>query len=241
MSDPGANREQGGDHAAFALDAAAYVLGALEPHEADRFRAHAAGCVVCRDEVQALRAAAETLALGAPQLAVPRSLRRRVLGEVRRERRAGALHAARSGPRAPLRLPAVRSPAVLAGALALAAAIVIVAAAPWGGSSQGKRVIDANVTSPVAHAALRLSAGRGELVIAGMAHPPAGRVYEVWVRRAGSPPAPTSALFDVTSAGTAAVAVPGNLDGVSEVLVTAEPRGGSAHPTSAPVIRAQLS
>ena len=34
-------------------DAAAYVLGALEPDEVEAFRLHMASCVVCRDEVAA--------------------------------------------------------------------------------------------------------------------------------------------------------------------------------------------
>ena len=44
------------------------------------------------------------------------------------------------------------------------------------------------------------------------------------------------ALFSPTSAGNAVVEVPGNLKGVSSVLVTPEPMGGSPHPTHAPVI-----
>ena len=34
-------------------DAAAYVLGSLEPSEDEAFRRHLAGCVLCRDEVAA--------------------------------------------------------------------------------------------------------------------------------------------------------------------------------------------
>jgi hypothetical protein len=74
-----------------------------------------------------------------------------------------------------------------------------------------------------------------------MPQPPLGKVYEVWLRRASSAPSPTDALFSVTSRGSGSVAVPGNLHGVREVLVTSEPQGGSAHPTSAPVLRVALS
>jgi len=35
--------------------------------------------------------------------------------------------------------------------------------------------------------------------------------------------------------------VPGSLNGVQKVLVSAEPRGGSAAPTSMPVVAATLS
>ncbi|MDQ6810286.1 MAG: hypothetical protein M3Z95_00110, partial [Actinomycetota bacterium] len=63
----------------------------------------------------------------------------------------------------------------------------------------------------------------------------------VWLKRSGRPPTPTTALFDVTAAGAAAVDVPGDLHGVGEVLVTPEPRRGSRAPTHAPVIVARLS
>jgi hypothetical protein len=44
----------------------------------------------------------------------------------------------------------------------------------------------------------------------------------------------------VTHAGDASVNVPGNLSGVHQVMVTAEPLGGSSHPTSSPIIVATL-
>ncbi|MBV8711530.1 MAG: hypothetical protein JOY56_07110, partial [Solirubrobacterales bacterium] len=44
----------------------------------------------------------------------------------------------------------------------------------------------------------------------------------------------------VTTGGAGEVGVAGDLHGVSEVLVTAEPLGGSRVPTTAPVITAQL-
>jgi hypothetical protein len=61
-------------------------------------------------------------------------------------------------------------------------------------------------------------------------------IYEVWLSR-GTAPEPTDALFGVTTHGSGAVAVPGSLHGVKEVLVTSEPLGGSLHPTSTPLIR----
>jgi hypothetical protein len=59
--------------------------------------------------------------------------------------------------------------------------------------------------------------------------------------RGTTAPAPTSALFGVTASGDGDVDVPGNLKGITEVLVTPEPAGGSQTPTHAPVIRAVLS
>jgi hypothetical protein len=72
-----------------------------------------------------------------------------------------------------------------------------------------------------------------------MPQSPAQQVYEVWIKRAGRPEA-TDALFTVSSAGTATVGVPGSIKGVKQIMVTAEPRGGSLAPTSTPVIVASL-
>jgi hypothetical protein len=51
---------------------------------------------------------------------------------------------------------------------------------------------------------------------------------------------PTSALFSTTAAGSGTVDVPGNLHGVTLVMVTPEPAGGSKVPTHPPVLVAQL-
>ncbi len=51
-----------------------------------------------------------------------------------------------------------------------------------------------------------------------------------------APPTSTDALFTLASDGSASVDVPGGLRGVSEVMVTAEPLGGSAQPSSPAVL-----
>jgi hypothetical protein len=104
------------------------------------------------------------------------------------------------------------------------------------GGSTGTRVIQAQVAGAPARAQLRLSGGHGELVVNHLPAPPPGHIYEVWVKRPHHPPAPTTALFGVTRAGAGDVGIPGNLNGVSAVLVTPEPSGGSLVPTHAPVI-----
>lgn len=92
-----------------------------------------------------------------------------------------------------------------------------------------------------AQAVLRRVDGHGELLLAAMPMPPIGEVYEVWLSGAGSGPSPTNALFNVTSAGTAAVEIPGTLSGVREITVTAEPVGGSGHPTSPVILSIDLA
>ena len=63
-------------------DAAAYVLGALEPHEVEPFRHHLASCAICRDEVAALQVVADMLPSAVSPSEVPRGLRKRVLATV---------------------------------------------------------------------------------------------------------------------------------------------------------------
>jgi anti-sigma-K factor RskA len=218
-------------------NAAPYVLGALTEDEHAAFAVHLETCAVCREEVAALQSAATALPAAAPQLSAPPELKRRIMAEVHEDaRRARAESSGR--PRvviAPLRWRAGVVP--LALGLAVIALIAVVIAGSSGG---GARVIRAQVQAPGASASVRLSGGRAEISLAGMPEPSPGRVYQVWVKRAGAP-APTDALFTVTSKGSATVDVPGNIAGAKAVLVTSEPVGGSRVPTTAPVLVARLA
>ena len=223
-------------------DAAAYVLGALEEDELAAFRAHLSGCAACREEVAALQQVADALPAAVPPMAPPRDLRRRVVDAVRVEHKEAAspMLADRRPARPQRRRGFTRTrPAVaLGGALALAAAVVIAVVLASGGSSPS-RVIQANVRG-AGTAELIVGGGRGELVVSHFPPPGTGRIYQVWLERPHGAPAPTHTLFGVTTGGAGEVGVAGDLHGVSEVLVTAEPLGGSRVPTTAPVITARL-
>ncbi len=136
------------------------------------------------------------------------------------------------------RPPAGRLLPGLAGALALGVGVAIGALAFSSSSSVRSEVIHAVVVAPGHHATaeLRKTGSRLELVVVGMPAPPPGRIYEVWLERGTEPPLPTDALFSVTRTGSGSVGVPGDLHGVSKVLVTDEPLGGSLKPTRTPVI-----
>jgi anti-sigma-K factor RskA len=217
-------------------NAAAYVLGALEPGEAEAFRDHLDTCVVCRDEVAAFQQVVDALPMAAPQQRIPPGVRRRVRRRVRNEPK---IAVAPDRPRR--RVRAVLRPAV-AGALTIAAALAVVGGLELSsGGSGGVRVIRASVIGLPGSAEIRLRSGRAELIVNRLSPPPAGRIYEVWLKRAQRPPSPTNALFSVTTTGAGDVDVPGDLRGVNEVLVTPEPAGGSRVPTHAPVIVARLT
>ena len=62
-----------------------------------------------------------------------------------------------------------------------------------------------------------------------------GRVYEVWLERAGAV-SPAGALFAVAADGSGTAAIPAGLHGVARVLVTRERAGGAPQPTEPPII-----
>jgi len=224
------------------IDAAPYVLGALD--DADSYRTHLAGCSSCRAEVAELQLVADALPGSVAPVKAPDALRQRVLATVRSEAellRAAGGDADRPAPAGRWRSRRASWLAV-AGAAAAGAAVVVAIAVGTTGSS-GVRVTTAQVASSDrgAHAALRQSGSHAELVVTGMQPPPLGKIYEVWLSRRAGAPQPTDALFSVTSRGSGTVAVPDDLHGVREVLVTSEPLGGSMRPTSTPVIRVVLA
>jgi anti-sigma factor RsiW len=224
-------------------DAAAYVLGALEPHEAVAFELHLEQCTVCREEVESLGGVVQALPMATQQFRAPRSLRRRV----RRAVRHGSPSLERSGRRGarstwlgalPALLGPGRAPAAFAGSLltVAVAAVVVISL----GSSTGGTLIQAQVSGITGSAQLHLVSGHGELVVKHLTAPGRDRVYEVWLERGDSEPVPASVLFSVNSSGNADVGLPNDLRGVSAVLVTSEPLGGTRKPTRAPVIDAKL-
>jgi hypothetical protein len=143
----------------------------------------------------------------------------------------------RNAPARRQRLFPIAMPRPLATGFAVAlAAAVIAVGIDLGTGGAGTHEIRATVGSAV----LQVSDGHGQLVVAHLARPASGRIYELWIQHGSSAPAP-STLFSVDSSGTADVGVPGSLQGVSRVLVTNEPAGGSRAPTTQPLIVAALS
>jgi anti-sigma-K factor RskA len=211
-------------------DAAPYVLGALEPAEALAFADHMRSCTACRDEVAALASVVDVLPASAPCYEVSAALRRRVMHAVRSEPKASSV--ATRPPRL-RRHRAAPGRAVTAAALMVTLAIMIAAggAIKLGAGSSPARVIQASV----GRAQLRIAGGRVELLVDHLPPAPPDRVYELWLQHGPRAPAP-STLFTVTSRGTAVLGVPGDFSGITRVLVTVEPSGGSRVPTTRAVI-----
>jgi anti-sigma-K factor RskA len=201
------------------LDAAPYLLGALEPEEAQAFVRHLDHCAVCRDEVASLSPVLDALPASTPAHPMPRALRRRVRRAVRAE------------PKRVRRRAVTARTGWLALGLAVAAAVIV----QLGSSHSHERVIHA----AIGQAELRVAGSHGELIIDRLPQLPADRTYEVWLVSRGGRAVP-STLFAVTGRGTADLGVPGDLHGISRLLVTAEPRGGSFVPTTRAVIQLPL-
>jgi len=221
-------------------DAAAYVLGALDPSEFEEFRAHLKTCVACRSEVSELQLVADVLPMAAPQVPAPKSLRRKVIQAVRAEQTSArtAGRPGRGSRRARTWLHG-RPGLALAGVAAVLIAFAVVQISGSGGAST--RVIRASVIGSPGSAQLRLAGGQAQLIVHHLNAPPAGEIYEVWLKRPNRVATPAGALFGVSTGGDGDVAVPGNLHGVAQVMVTREPAGGTSTPTHSPVIVAQLS
>lgn len=233
-------------------EAAAYVLGALEPAEMAAFSRHLETCVVCRDEVLEFGLVTDALAVSPPQFEAPRRLRRNVHAELRRSdfarsRRLGRGHAEEGTRRAggearPARTARRSWTPLAAGLAALALVLVLIDLRPPGATRPlAARTYAASVVGIGGSAEVRVAGSHAELLVHHIGAPAAGEIYEVWLKPRDGAPQPTKALFSVTSNGEGVVEVPGSLRHVSEVLVTQEPAGGTLHPTSAPVIVAHLA
>jgi hypothetical protein len=226
-------------------DAASYVLRAMPDGEWELYADHIAGCELCAGKVDELGFVSDALLNAVPQLSAPPQIRDRVMAVVRAEsellRAAGA-----PADRAAARERRFEWPALLRPWPAAVLAVSLLALGIGGGallvSSDSPPQTIACATAPAgATCQMRVAGDSAKLVVAGLRSPPEGRIYQVWLDRDnGTAPEPTEVLFSVRK-GHASVAVPGDLTGVKQVLVTDEPPGGSEVPTRRPVIAARMA
>jgi hypothetical protein len=229
-------------------DAASYVLRAMPDGEWEGFEAHAADCQVCTAKIEELSFVSDALLSAVPQLDAPPEVRLRVMAVVRAESElllaAGPMADRPIRPEPARRFSLLRlrpwPAAVLASAL-LVLGIgggAVLTGGIGGGDPPAARTLACVAAPSGATCQLRISGDNAKLIVGGLNAPPDGRIYQVWLaRNNGTAPEPTEALFSVRK-GRASVDVPGDLDGVKQVLVTDEPLGGSEVPTRQPIIAA---
>lgn len=232
----------------------AYAAHALPEDEAREFERHLAACEACAQEVRELQATTARLALEATATPPP-ALKRAVLAQVATTRQLPPLvrpedeAAARQDVVLPL-----RRRARWAAPLGVAAAVLLAASVTLGGllvqqhrDLQDQRAAAQAVAAVVADPAhtehsARLAGGGsvtvlaagGRAVFTGADLPalPDGKGYQLWVMR-GS--AVTSAGMLPLRSGVTQTYVP-DVSGGKALAVSVEPAGGSAQPTTTPVV-----
>jgi anti-sigma-K factor RskA len=236
---------QGPDHELLVDSVGAYLLGALEAGECERFEAHLSACALCRAEVAELRVAADALPVSVPLVAPPPALKGRIMEIVNSEAELLAAAGQRAdepaGARAPRRDRRSLGGLLMRPGVALACALVLLAGGGLAGvllTGEDTRTVVASTQAPGAEVELRIRDDGSTLVARDMPAPPSGSIYQVWLKRPGKDPEPTSVLWSTRGDGSAEVAVPGSLEGVEAVLVTVEPAGGSVRPSTPPMITA---
>jgi anti-sigma-K factor RskA len=214
----------------------AYALGAVEPEEAAKVRAHLLTCEECMSEADELATAAATLTSAVEPVEPPAGFASRVVAAAVSER-AVAPEARRR------RLGWVH---------VLAYSLLIVAVAVLGaGWAQTRSDLDANervVQALLTHADLRLTgaagidagvvgADRGAVFAAtGMDGAPSGRTYQLWLIDEGEPV--SAGTFDVDG-GVAVLRTSRSLGDFDGAAVSVEPEGGSDAPTTEPFMVSQ--
>ncbi|HNC06937.1 MAG TPA: anti-sigma factor [Solirubrobacterales bacterium] len=241
-------------HEAFKGQLPAYLLGALDPGERADLEHHLDGCAECKAELTWLEPATATLAAGVEQFEPSSDLKARVMAAVDADLAEHPVPSpdpieVDSAPRPrPERRPVARwlsgilRPAVLgavAAALFVGVALGVVLnggddTSPTGPSRQvltGSSTIGAD-------AVMVASDGTGTLKMTNLKRPDDDQVYQAWIQR-GQEIEPTESLFVPNKDGSAVASIP-DISGVTAVMVSAEPRGGSPQPTTAPVITVSM-
>jgi anti-sigma-K factor RskA len=226
-----------------------WLLGALDPKEAESVRLHVEDCPECQETIRRLRPAAQALGLAVQSAPAPATLRDRILARARSEGD-GSVPSPRPLPRVRER---PRARAVfewrfpVAGVAALLAVALV--AGLFAGAQLGRQ--SAPPPSQVLHFSLEGHAGMqgahasvidltadgiALVTFSGLPQPPEGKVYELWLIK-GSGHADPAGVFVPDVDGSKIVVVERPLAGYSLMAVTAElGPSGVGSPTQQPEI-----
>jgi anti-sigma-K factor RskA len=231
------------DHISYREEIGAYLLGALTDLELQAFEHHLEGCAECREEVERLRPAAEVLPRSVEQVEPPPSLKASLMKVVEEEaRERSEAPAKRSFWERVLPRFSVPRPALAVGAALALGLLAGLGVAQLGGDDDGRTVtaVMTGAQAQGASAELDISGDRGTLVANGLARPPQGSVFKVWVLRRGSDAPRPDAVFLPGRDGSADVPVQGQLNEGDQVLVTSERDPQAQAPEGMPFIAATV-
>lgn len=245
----------------FQQQLAAYALGERELDPA--LRTHLADCALCQQTLREYMQVARVLPYAAPDIAPPTELRDRILAMASNQMSGPVtVVATQRTQRPPAQPPRQR----LAWPSFVFACALVLALLAWNLSIQARlaeQIAEANASDTRLQAIESLlsapdvqsyplsgTAGSGRVwasnernqayfVAEGLPNPGNGNVYQIWLIQGD---APSNAGTFETQGGRAAmvVAVPGSLIDFGTFGVTIEPRGGSAAPTSPPILLGSL-
>jgi|1186.fasta_scaffold05738_3 anti-sigma-K factor RskA len=248
----------------------AYALDALDPAEREAFEEHLTTCESCQAEVKELRATAGVLGAAAAETPPP-SLKERVMAEVDRTRQDSPLSveqpvvdvAEQAEPSVVVPMRQRRTTRVFQ----LAAAVMTVLALGLGiwGVQNHNRASDANRNyasvqtvlaapdadvkrgnlsgsgvSGTATVVSSKSVGKSVFVSANLSAPPSGKTYQLWYMDSAGKARPAG-LVQPGGHNTAAQVLKGTIGDATVVGVTVEPAGGSAQPTTDPVLAVSIA
>ncbi len=238
----------------------AYVLGALDAAEAARARTHLAGCAVCTSVLREYQETADSLALGVPLADLPPDLKSRTLekaiGDVQPGRAVGSIPGAQ---RAWLHLGGAQ---LIAGA-ALVITLLTLAWSVWQSTELSRQLalqrdfmsvlayaqgsalsIHGTPLAPQSEGKLYIDRDSNVAALITVQLPPLkeGQSYQLWLTQPGGQPR-SGGVFTVDSSGDGwlLVRAPRRLGEYARVEITVEPSGGSAAPTTQPLLSAELT
>ena len=240
----------------------AYAVHALSDRESEEFARHLSVCPACAQEVRELRETAARLALAAAETP-PSDFRERVLTAITETRQLPPL-VPESDHRRPSRwrLWRHRLPQLaLAACMVIALVAVGVAvdaehqvsqqrSATAAAQQQASKLSQLLVAPDATFHNGELTGGGSSTVVAsaqlgqvafvyhGLPALPDGKVYELWYSKGG---VMVPAGLVSSSSGSGAKLLDGSPTGAAGVGVTVEPAGGSARPTTSPILLTSLA
>ena len=236
----------------------AYALDAVDDSERDRIQRHLARCPACAQEARGLREAATRMALAAAEPPPPQ-LREKVMAAVAQTRQQAPAgepgtmtRPAAAWRRAWMpRLAAVAMSVVVLAAVALAVAQVVTQSRLNTARAQ-QAALSSVLAAPDARTATARVQNGGTVTVVysrdkrrmiftadGLPPLPGGKVYELWLMapRSNRP----EGLLDVQPGGRTAPVTAGGLRPGDPTGLTVEPAGGSAQPTTTPIVVVPLT